>query len=813
MTGNYFKIGIRLLLRQKGYTLLNIIGLTLGIVVFIFILLYLENEIRYDKKWIDKDNTYRITSRFTSEEKHENIALTPFRLANDLKSNFPEVKEATNLFFTDPSDANDVATISWKERKFEVPDISLCDENFFNVFDYPFLEGHPDSALLNANSIVISSEVAAEIFQGQLALGQSLQTSLRNYTVTGVIDQSAHPSHLNFDALVSVNSLPDEQKTMLERDHFWMTCYTYIQLVDTTDVLDFSYRFNEFQRKGERIYLQDEKLDIEGNLSYHLEPVTQIHFNTALLYDSPTNVDLSNLIIFGIIAAFILLTASINYINLATARSIKRSREIGVRKVLGASRIQLVVQYITESFIITSISFLMALAAVEWLTPQYNKLLGKKLSLFDSLFSGDDPAFAVLLIVLVIGLSVFGGGFPAFMLNRYKPAQMLQGNTLSTEKKQLSTPGIRHLLVTVQYVVSIGMIMSTLIVYAQLSFLNNHELGFNKENVLVVNVPQDTVSRRLIPELIKKTELLETVMGVCATQNVPGFTAGKLLFQSDTNAAGSMQTINYFRVGPQFFSLLQIPLVSGTYFEELSGSDTSTNYILNEAAVDFLGLDSAIGTPFDQVGRSGGKIVGVVSNFNSSSLHRNVEPLVFILSEANPRYIMIKCEDGQRDQVQPDINSLWAEFGTKSGLHFISLEEKLESLYRGDTKLLGLFFYFSLFVVFISSLGLYGLSSFLIQQRTREIGIRRVLGGSQNQLILMLSKGYLRLVLFSGLITIPLVYYLMNHWLDGFAYQISLHAGFFVVAILIALLIAFTTVLIRSFKITKEQPAVSLKAQ
>ncbi len=813
ITGNYFKVGIRLLLRQKGYTLLNIVGLTLGITVFIFILLYLESEINYDRNWANSKNTYRVTSQFISEGKHESIALSPFRLANDLKSNYKEVQEATNLFFTDPTDQNDVSTISWNDQNFEIPDISLCDVHFFSVFNYPFLEGNPDSALTKANSIVINAEMARQIFNGQPALGQKLKTSLREYTVTGVIDKSAHPSHLSFDALVSVSSLSEQQIAMLERDYFWMTCYTYIKLADSVDLPDFTYRINELQRKGERAFLQEENLNIEGNLHYLVEPLTQIHFNTSLLYDSPTNVASANLTIFGIIAAFILLTASINYINLATARSMKRSREIGVRKVLGASRFQLAAQYITESFIITTISFLLALAAVEWMMPQYNKLLNKQLSLFDSLFSGDDPAFILLLVFLVIGLSFFSGGFPAFMLSSYKPAQMLQGNTLSVEKKQLTTTGLRQLLVTIQYVVSIGMIMSTLIVYAQLTFLQNHDLGFNKKNVLIVNVPSDTLSQNLMPELIKKIEFLDQVTDACATQNVPGFTEGKMLFQSDTNAAGSMQTINYFGVGSQFFRLLEIPLAAGQFFDDYSGNDTAANYILNEAAVDFLGLHNAVGAPFNLVGRAGGKIVGVVNNFNSSSLHRNVEPLVFVLSRSNSRYIMVKYTAGNMGMVEEEITGFWKKFGTKSSLHFISLEEKLASLYSGDTKLLGLFFYFSLFVVFISSLGLYGLSSFLIQQRTREIGIRRVLGGSQNQLIVMLAKGYLRLVLFSGLITIPLVYFLMNEWLKGFAYQIIPHAGFYIVAILIALVIAFTTVLIRSFRITKEQPAVSLKAQ
>ena len=670
--------------------------------------------------------------------------------------------------------------------------------------------------MLKPNSIVINSTTAKKIFGDKSAIGNKLRTNLREYLVTGVIDMRQKPSHLNFDAIVSVSSLNEKELKILEHDYFWMTCYTYVKLADTVNPDDFEYRFNEFERVGEAAYIQEEKLNVVGSMQYFLESVSLVHFNSSLMYDSPTNVDVGNLYVFAVIALFILLTASINYINLTTARSLKRSREIGMRKVLGALPRQLAVQYIVESLIITLIAFVLALALVEWLMPQFNQLVDKNLSLLDSLVSQEIFPFGIVLLALLSILSIIGGSFPAFVLNSFKPAHVLKGTSFSSGKfgKQQFTAGImRHFLVIIQYMVSIGMIMATIIVYSKINYLKNHELGFDAENVYVINVPRDTNFRQQIKQTMDLLAKHGSILEVSSTQNVPGYTEGKMLFQvGDTNAI-PVQTINYFGVGYGFFRLLNIPLISGRYFNDFPSDDTATGFILNEAAVDFLGLDTVVGVPFNYAGKKGGKIVGVVRNFNSSSLHRDVDPMVFLLTPHVSRYIMVKVVPGRHEEAELHISDTWKKVPSGGTLHMISLQSKIGSLYSGDKKMLNLFFYFSLFVVFISSLGLYGLSSFLIQQRTREIGIRRVLGGSEKQLITMLALGYLKLVFLSGLIATPIVYFLMNKWLEGFAYHISIHIGYFIVSILLALLVALFTVLVRSVKVVNENPSVALKVQ
>ena len=816
MIGNYFKIGFRVLLRHKSYTLLNIIGLAIGIAVFTFIFLYIQSEIRYDRQWNEYEKIYRVTSEYNVDGKIENIALTPFRLVEDFRNEFPEVEYSTNMFFTDPSDINDISSVTYNGEVFEIPDITLSGESFFKIFDYSFLEGNPDTALKNPNSMVISSDIAKEIFGSEKAVGKKLSTVVREYTVVGVFEKKCMPTHHNFDAIVSVSSLDKRGFDRLKKDWYWLTCYTYIKVQDTVDIVDFEYRFNVYAENERSKSPNEEELNIEGYFNNKIEPVSKVHFNTNLQYDSPSNVDIIYLYIFGIIAGFILLTASINYINLATARSLKRAKEIGVRKVMGAFKKQLVFQYISESLILTFISFILAMSLVEFLMPQFNALVGKNLTLVGSIFSGEGIIFGVILLFLIFILSIVGGSFPAFVLTSFNPASVLKGNYFISSrfgKQQFSAGIMRRFLVTIQYVVSIGMIISTFIIYAQMDFLKSHDLGFEEENIIVINTPHDTTFNNRFKKFMKAMDNDSSIIEVSSAQNVPGYTAGKMLFYIGDTAEQNIQTLNYYGIGYNYFELLKASLVKGSYFSSSPTDDTTISYIINEAAVEFLNLDTVIGTQINiayEDKLKGGEIVGIVKNFNFSSLHKDVEPLVFLLNSQNARYVLVKFKNENEIAAIDHIKKVWGNFNESSFLHYTLLETKLEGLYYGDKKMLSLFIYFSTFVIFISSLGLYGLSSFLIQQRTKEIGIRRILGGSEKQIIVMLAMVYMRLVIIAGIIASGIVYFLMSKWLDSFAYHITINGWYFVAGILITLIISTITVLIRSFKVVKVSPSVSL---
>ncbi len=816
MIGNYFKTGFRVLLRQKGYTFLNIIGLALGIAVFTFIFLYIQSEIQYDRQWKDYENIYRVTSEYSVDEKVENIALTPFRIADDFLKEFPQVVSATNMFFTDPSDINDVSSVSYNDEVYEISDITLSGPNFFNIFNYQFIEGNPDSALSKPNAMVISLETAKMIFGDKPAIGKKLQTVVREYTVSGVYEKRCNPTHHNFDAIVSVSSLEENGLTRLKRDWYWLTCYTYIKLHDTTNIDIFSVAFNDYANIKRNEVLQEEDVNIDGYFYSKFEPITDVHFNTSLQYDSPTNVDITSLYIFGIIAGFVLLTASINYINLATARSLKRVREIGIRKVLGATKKQLIFQYISESLIITMIAFVIALSLVEILMPQFNTLIGKELTLVDSIFYGNGIFFGIILFILIIVLAVIGGSFPAFVVTSFKPAIVLKGNSFIVHRKgkhRFSAGLLRRFLVTIQYIVSVGLIISTMIIYAQMDFLNDHDLGFEKENIFVINTPDDTTFRKRLPKFLKTLSKDKSVLEVSSAMNVPGYTESKMLFYVGDTIDQNIQTMNYYNVGFNYFELLRSSILKGSHFSKELYSENYNHYIINEAAAKFLKLDTAIGAQlsisFNEKFRVG-HIVGVVKNFHFSSLHREVEPLAFLLNPISSRYILVKFKNGKHDFTLAHIRNVWDKFNEGSFLHYTLLESKLESLYKGGKNMLSLFIYFAVFVIFISSLGLYGLTSFLIEQRTKEIGIRRVLGGSEIQILSMLAMVYLRVVLIAGIISSAIVYFLMDNWLNTFAYHITINGWYFVVGILLTLGIAFFTVTVRSFKVVHTKLSKSL---
>lgn len=817
MIGNYFKIGLRILIRQRSYTLLNIAGLAIGIAVFVFIYLYIQSEISYDRNWNDYENIYRVTNEYSLDGKIENIALTPFLLAQKLQNQIPGVEMATKLFFTDPSDVNDMSSIRYKDKVFEVADITLGDENVFKLFDYEFLEGDPDSALVKPNSIVISSEISTLIFGNENAVGKTLSSWIRDYTVTGVFDKKNIPTHLNFDAVVSVNSLPAHDLKLLNSDWFWLNCYTYIKVADTADIRQLSKTINQYTDAKLDHFVDSTKAQVRGYYQFNFEPVGDVHFNTRLAYDSPTNTERTNLYIFGIIALFILLTASINYVNLAMARSLKRAKETGVRKVLGAYRKQLIMQHISESFIVTFIAFVFALSVVEFLMPQFNGLVDKNLTLVGTLFSQEGIFFGLLLIGMILILGLLSGIFPALILSSFKPVNILKGNNFFFSikgKDRISTSGIRKILVTVQYFVSIGMIISTAIIFSQMKFLDDIDLGFDKKNILVINLPQDTLMHARTADFVEAISNHPGIKEVSTAMNVPGYTEGKILFRVGDKETAALQSFSYFAVSENYFSTLNIPLVEGSFFtSDMGKSDSSHKYIINQAAVEYLNLSNPVGTKLNAsfFEDDNGVVVGVVKNFNYSSLHNKVEPLIFMLWPKRSRYLLVKVDENRQQEAFAHISKTWDEINTGQYMHYSYLDDKIKSLYRIDHKMLSLFFYFSIFVIFISSLGLYGLSSLLIEQRTKEIGVRKVLGGSENQIIFMLSKDYLKLVLLAGLLVSPLVYYLMNHWLGNFAYAVTINGWYFFFGILAALLVAFITVYVRSFNVVQSSPSAALK--
>ena len=814
MWGSFFRMGFRVLMRQKNYFLLNLAGLTIGIVAFVFIYLYVENALYYDRSWKNYPHIYRVNETYSTGGKEEKMALTPYLVADKLKDNFPGIIESTRLFFTDPSDKNEVSSVNYQGRMYDIPDLTIGDARVFKIFNYHFTEGNPDSCLLKPNSMVLSTAMKRKIFGSKPALGKKLKTSIRAYTVTGVFDNKNRPSHLEFDAIISFSSLDKQEQKQLNTNWFWMNCYTYVEFADTVNVREFTQRVNYFADTAIGKFVKKQKIKINGYMHLAFQPIQDIHFSQGLLYDSHSNINITYLYIFVIVALFILLMASINYINFATARSLKRVREIGVRKVMGVFRKQLMLQYISESLIITFIAFILSLSLVEILMPAFNSLVNRQITLVDSLFTGSGLVFGVILIVFMLLLALFSGSFPAFVLSSLQPVEVLGGRGLifrGNKKHSFTATGLRKFLVVIQYFVAIGVIISTLIIAAQIHYVKNRSLGFDKKNVVVINTPADTSFRGKVKSFVTALKTDSAIEQVATASSMPGYLTEKILVRPGDSAAGHLQTLNGFFVGYHYFDLLKIPLIKGEYFSSVKKNDTLEHFIVNKAAVDFLGLKHPLGSYLYTPYPKSGVIIGVVKNFNFSSLHQQIEPLIFMLRPQFVQYVVVRINPAEKKEALSHIQAVWKKFNKGYTMYYTFLTKKLDTLYRSDQKMLSLFFYFSLFVILISALGLFGLSSFLIEQRSKEISIRKVLGGSEKQIVLMLVKEYVILVLVAGLLISPVVYFFIGKWLQSFAYHIHLSLWYFVAGIVLVLLIAFFTVLLQALFMVRKRPVEALK--
>jgi putative ABC transport system permease protein len=814
MWGSFFRMGFRVLMRQKNYFLLNLAGLSIGIVAFVFIYLYVENALYYDRSWKNYPHIYRVNETYSTGGKAEKMALTPYLLADQLKDHFQGIIESTRLFFTDPSDKNDVSSVNYHGKMYDIPNLTIGDARVFKIFDYPFTEGRPDSCLVKPNSIVLSKAMKQKIFGNRPALGQKLTTSVRTYTVTGVFDNTNHPSHLEFDAIISSSSLDPQEQKQLNTNWFWMNCYTYVRLADTVNVSKLTKRVTAFTAQSVENFTQKKKIKITGYIHLSFQPIASIHFSQGLLYDSHSNINITYLYIFVVVALFILLMASINYINFATTRSLKRVREIGVRKVMGAFRKQLMLQYISESLIITFTAYILSLSFVELMMPTFNNLVNKNITLVDSLFTGSGLIFGVLLTVFILLVALFSGSFPAFVLSSLRPVEVLsgRGRVLQNARRHLfSATGLRKFLVVIQYSVAIGVVVSTFIIYAQVHYVEHRDLGFDQHHVLVINAPPDTSFRGRVNAFVNALKEDTSVEQVAVSSSLPGYLTEKVLVRSNDSLSGKLQTLSGFFVGAHFFDVLKIPLLKGQFFSAVKPHDSIEYFILNETAVRFLHLQHPLGSYLYSPVTHRGKVIGVVKDFNFSSLHQKVEPLIFVFRPRFVRYIAIRIRPEYEQRATVHIQTVWKQYNKGYTLYSTYLDQKLKTLYHSDQKMLSLFFYFSIIVIFLSAVGLFGLSSFLIEQRSKEISIRKVLGGSEKQIIGMLLKEYLLLVLLAGMISSPLVYIFIEKWLNGFAYYIRLSAGYFIAGILLVLFIAFIAVGMQALWQVRKQPVETLK--
>lgn len=807
LINNYIRTTFRRMIKQPGYALINVAGLTSGIMVFLLIYAYIAREYSYDSSWKDAGRIHRVNAALNFGGRLDKIALSSFNISESMKTRFPEMEAATLIFKTNVTNTETGITVWHDDRMLEIPSFTYADADFFKVFDYPFAEGDPLTALTEPRSMVLTTTLAHRLFGDKPALGQLLRINKTSYSVTGVIDKDAHLSHHEFDALVSMST--HSQKTLddFRSDWFWLVGYTYVKFNSDEAAQGFDAKLQQFTTEVIDPWIKEVKVD--GALVLTHEPVRHIHFNTSLQYDSQSNVSERTVQIFVVIAGFLLLIAAINYMNLSTARSVRRAREIGIRKVAGAHRLQLIMQFLSESYLLTALSFGLAWSLAELVMPYFNDLIGLRLSLSWLLFNDSGSVYMLIATFLLLGF--MSGFYPALVLSSFSPVNVLRPGASMSKSSALQLVNLRKILVVLQFVISTGMIIATLVVSDQLSFVMNHSKGIETEQLMVIHFPKDSVLYANRQVIVEELRAMPEVQKIAATASLPGYLSGRLMFFVGDTAKPEVHTMNIFMVGHDFFDLFGLPVTQGRVFSRDYPNDDSTAFVVNEAAARYLGYPDPLQVEMNCGLGVKGKIVGVVKDFHYASMHSPIEPLVFILGDRHVNFIALRLRSTDMARTVADINYKWQEFDQKHFFHYTFLDDRYARQYKHEQRMLTLFSYFSLIIILISCLGLYGLSAFSTEQRTREIGIRRVLGGSQTSILTLLTKGFLVLVMIAGLISIPIVYYLMSEWLSGFAYRTELSFRHFVAGFLLSTLIALVTVLVQALRALKNNPVDAIK--
>tara|TARA_R110000796_G_scaffold71409_4_gene162106 strand:+ start:27656 stop:30118 length:2463 start_codon:yes stop_codon:yes gene_type:complete len=815
-----FSYALRVLLRNKFYSFLNIFGLAIGLAVAIIILLYVQSDMSFDKHHEKYDQIYRVESKFRIPPKDDEYALSSFVIAEMLKEEYPEIQNFARFM----NAGRQLFRIG--DKNIYQDNLYFADSSTFSMFTHDFIEGNPKTALSEPKSIILTETAAKRIFGNSDAMGQVLETDRNNLKVTGIIKDLPDNLHLTFEGLISMSTITSGQPILTSQEkanQLWnVSLYSYIMLPKNYDVNNIYNKFPDFFEKYMKPLVLQAGLGDAG-FSPRLTPLADIHFNSKVQYDLPTG-NLNYTRAFTAIGIFILLLASINYMNLATARATNRSKEVGVRKVLGSSRGKLRGQFLSESVIITFLSLMLAILIVNVLIhgTNLNALLGKDLQL--NFLDNPLLLFGSIGVAVVIGL--FSGIYPAFYLSAISVLVAMKGSVKTGPKSVF----LRKVLVAFQFFISIAVVITTLLMNSQIDFLRTKDLGFNKDNVVLIPLQDTTVRNRM--EFIK-AELNQNpnIKGITDAFGVGrgGGNVGNnllgasrnLLSISDNESKLTQDTYNVLRVGKDYFKTMNIEIVQGRDFDEKMTTDITQGVIVNQAVVDAMGWTDPIGQTVSPVGSpTPNKVIGVVKDFNAFSLHVKVEPTAIFRyqlqngSAQGLPTLMVHINDGAVGPTMKFLENKFTELDPNHPFEYEFLDQQAEELYRGDqrqSKLTGILSYIC---ILISCLGLLGLSSFTTATRIKEIGVRKVLGATVPQLVFMIFKDIMILVLIGFVLAAPAAYWLVNDWLNVFAYRMNLQEVILLAAGLsgvLALIISFLTVSFHSLKAAQQNPVKALR--
>ena len=792
MLKNFFKITFRNLWRHKGFSFINILGLAVGMAACFLIFLYVHFERSYDSFHSKSSNIYRLVTDVITPSETIHAGITSWPMGPNIKADFPEVEAAVRVQRTS-------MLVTKDEKKFQEENVLYADSTFFKMFDFPLSEGNPQTVLKEASSVVLTKSAAKKYFGVTDPIGQTVL--LLDYypaKVTGVMEDLPENSHIKAEMLVSMSTLT--QTINPGQDEQWSNfdATTYLLLAPGTNTALLQKKFPRFLQKHNGKAMEESKM----NFILFLEPLKDVYMN-AERDDSIENGNSNNVYIFSLVAVFILLIACFNFINLTTARSTERAKEVGIRKVVGAERAQLVRQFIGESLILSLIAFLIALGLTALFLPQFNELAGKTVSagVFSNLYH------LMLLFAAAMGIGLVAGIYPSLVLSSFKPIVVLKGRFASGSRGI----ALRKGLVVVQFTISIALIIGTMVVYNQMKYMRNQDLGFEKEQTLVLDTQGEG-------RLTLKNELskLAQVKSASLSSSVPGGPNSKAYSEIENNK-GDLQVANvdlYF-VDFDYIPQYKIHMVAGRPFSKDFATDTTEAMVNNEAAAKFFGYTTpaeAIGKRFKQWGREG-KIIGVIKNFHFRSLQENIVPLSMRIEPTRSNLLSLQVSSDGLPATLAAIEKAWKTIVPRMPFSYYFLDEYFDRQYRGEERFGKLFLNFAILAIFISCLGLLGLVYYSTTQRTKEIGVRKVMGASVSSIVNLLSKDFLQLVFISFLIAAPIAWYFMYQWLQNFAYRTDLSWWIFLSAAIISLFIALITTSFQAMKAAIRNPVTSLRAE
>ena len=789
MLKNLIKTAIRHILKHFGYSILNILGLTLGISSSLFLIIYVADEVSYDRYHEKADRIYRVSTKITEPDDQFIWTVAQIPFGPQLVHDYPEVQSFVR-FINMPR-----SLYKYEDKEFNEENFFYVDSTLFDIFTYKVLKGEVKSALLNPKKIILTEKIANKYFGKSDPIGKTLTTGTDTYEVTGVIQDVPTNSHFRFDAVASRNNLPKQLGSWGNFEVF-----TYLLFPKNFDIKVFEKKIQDMYGT----YMKPIFGPMNIKMEYILEPITKIHlYSTKAGEPEPTG-SITYVYIFFIVAIFLVLIAAMNYMNLATARSTRRAREVGLRKVVGSRRGPLMIQFLSESMVFTIISLIFSIVLLIVLLPKFNMLAGKSFNLH--VIYSPVVLLTLLGIILVVGL--FGGSYPAFFLSRFSPVTVLKGEITQGSAGSL----FRKILVVIQFTISVIMIICTLVVFRQLNYLKTMDQGFDQKNVLSLELNQSLI--RKCPVL--KEALLQNpdIIYVSVTNTRIGEGSGKLIFNVETDQGMAQKGINFAVVDQDFVKTLGIKIVKGRDFQQDMPSDTLSGVIVNETFVKRMGWTEPIGKKVEagDANTLRARVIGVMHDYHQTGMYNGIESLLLAYRTLN-NVVYIKLSGNYMKPTLSYIETKWKEIFPGEPYTYTFLNERFNRQFEADEKRGLIFTLFTILAILIACLGLFGLASYMVEQRTKEIGIRKVFGANESTILRLIAKDFLILVIIGIVIAAPVAYYFMSNWLKNYVYRTNIGVPLILLAGLLTILITFITISYKAYQAAVMNPANSLKTE